>query len=348
MEGLINASPTFKETPINQVFMLGTHDSGTYGSGDYIRDSYARTQSKDITGQLEAGIRYFDFRPYATGDQYKICHGGWISKHRLGIKNEDPERADNAEIFKQIRDFLKTHSKEIVILKFQSFTNFDKNDYGDFVTLIESFFTVNNKCMLVIPQSGNYRDQINGLKIKDLTQQRVIVMFDDKDVPSSSSFIWTKVFRFKPKSVDQSTGKLALPTDNKYVLWDPYWDDEDSGLADDNKPLHDWWGWHSRNIGNWNRNGLFVLQSHMQSLPGDVSHPFHGYFNLSELVAAKNYYMNVDSNQKVLENNARNMEHYVNWFLQGNHAFIVTFDYIEYGHLMAKLIQAYKTKLAIP
>lgn len=183
MEGLLGASPSFKSTPINQVFMLGTHDSGTYGSGDNIRDSYARTQSKDIKGQLEAGIRYFDFRPYSSGDQYKICHGGWISKHRLGIKNEDPDHGEDPEIFKQIRDFLKTYTKEVVILKFQSFTNFGHNDYGDFVTLIESFFTVANTCMLVRPSGSNHRDQLNGLKLEDMTVQRVIVIFDEENVP---------------------------------------------------------------------------------------------------------------------------------------------------------------------
>lgn len=348
MEGLLKASASFKSTPINQVFMLGTHDSGTYGSGDYIRDSYARTQSKDIKGQLEAGIRYFDFRPYASGDQYKICHGGWISKHRLGIKSEDPEMADKDEIFKQIRNFLKTYTQEVVVLKFQSFTNFGYDDYGDFVTLIESFFTVDDICMLVRPSGSNHRDQLNGLKLENMTVQRVIVIFDEENVPTNTPEIWTKVFKFKTKSVDQNTGKLTLPTTNDYALWDPYWDDEDSNLANDNKPLTDWWTWHTRNVDRWNRNGLFVLQSHMQSLPGDVGHSFYGYFNLSELVAAKNYYMNVDSQGKTLENNSRNMHYYVNMYLEGKPMNVVSFDYIEYGNLMGQLIQAYKTKLAIP
>lgn len=57
-----------------RISVPGTHDSGTAGVRFPMRH-YARTQSMDLTGQWDAGIRFFDLRPKLTGGRLDIYHG---------------------------------------------------------------------------------------------------------------------------------------------------------------------------------------------------------------------------------------------------------------------------------
>ena len=52
----------------------GTHDSGTSGVWFPMRH-YARTQTLDLAGQWDAGIRFFDLRPKLEDGTLKIYHG---------------------------------------------------------------------------------------------------------------------------------------------------------------------------------------------------------------------------------------------------------------------------------
>ena len=57
-----------------RVSIPGTHDSGTAGVRFPMRH-YACTQTMDLSGQWDAGIRFFDLRPKLDGDRLKIYHG---------------------------------------------------------------------------------------------------------------------------------------------------------------------------------------------------------------------------------------------------------------------------------
>lgn len=57
-----------------KVSIPGTHDSGTAGVRFPMRH-YARTQSLDLSGQWDAGIRFFDLRPRLNGDKLEVYHG---------------------------------------------------------------------------------------------------------------------------------------------------------------------------------------------------------------------------------------------------------------------------------
>ncbi len=60
------------DTPLNQVVLPGTHDSGTR----YVQlGFFSKCQSKGIGGQLEAGYRYLDIRLAVDGDGLKLMHG---------------------------------------------------------------------------------------------------------------------------------------------------------------------------------------------------------------------------------------------------------------------------------
>ena len=60
--------------PVCRVSIPGTHDSGTAGVRMPMRH-YARTQSMDLAGQWDVGIRFFDLRPRLDGNELKIYHG---------------------------------------------------------------------------------------------------------------------------------------------------------------------------------------------------------------------------------------------------------------------------------
>lgn len=60
--------------PVCKVSIPGTHDSGTAGVRFPMRH-YARTQILDLSGQWDAGIRFFDLRPRPEDGTIKIYHG---------------------------------------------------------------------------------------------------------------------------------------------------------------------------------------------------------------------------------------------------------------------------------
>ena len=57
-----------------RVSIPGTHDSGSAGVR-FPMKHYARTQTMDLAGQWDAGIRFFDLRPRLEGGILRIYHG---------------------------------------------------------------------------------------------------------------------------------------------------------------------------------------------------------------------------------------------------------------------------------
>ena len=79
-----------------KMLKIATHNSGTgEPSKNWIHrlfTPFSKCQDKTITEQLEAGVRYFDFR---VNKNLMLCHGLWVSKtsldEALKILNEFPE-----------------------------------------------------------------------------------------------------------------------------------------------------------------------------------------------------------------------------------------------------------------
>jgi hypothetical protein len=66
---------------------IATHDSATgesgYGIFSWLFTPFARTQSKTIKEQIEAGCRLFDIRIRKTKRGWICCHGTWETKKTL-------------------------------------------------------------------------------------------------------------------------------------------------------------------------------------------------------------------------------------------------------------------------
>lgn len=128
-------SDKIKDKSINQIFIPGTHDSGTYTispkslpapdhkyyflNNNTYRAGWSRTQNTDITAQLNNGIRYFDLRlcgDSTTIDSIYACH----SLQGENLKN----------IITDVKTFLQQegHKHEIIILDINHWYNKTEND----------------------------------------------------------------------------------------------------------------------------------------------------------------------------------------------------------------------------
>lgn len=124
------------DIPLNCLAIPGSHDSFTYyldkGSGvtsnepvairtlshfgpvaKHVIYNWSVTQTLSVADQLLAGIRYFDIR-LATRPR---CAGLFCVHGLYGLKIDD--------VLAEIDSFLESHEKEVVLLDFKSFCDFD-------------------------------------------------------------------------------------------------------------------------------------------------------------------------------------------------------------------------------
>lgn len=110
---------------------IATHDSATGERGEgilsWLVTPFAKTQSKTIKEQYEAGCRMFDIRVKLIGNEWKCAHGCWHTQRTATsileeINNFKDEcyvaltyegNADKAEQFKEYVEGLKTIFKRI-------------------------------------------------------------------------------------------------------------------------------------------------------------------------------------------------------------------------------------------
>lgn len=333
MGDLLTIHPVFGDFKINNVLLPGSHDSGTFRVGAaHEGDHTARTQSLTFLEQLELGARYFDLRVKLKNSVYYPYHGLWMSDNDLCKKGDNPDHANTKYHFKQMRDFLQQHPKEIIVLKFQDFLDFtEDDDYYDFIGLLKSYFTFPG-CQLVTLPHGTAaeidRQTVNSLLD---AHKRVFVFFDTRNVPNHRK-VWDFAFQYLPTLKDRD-----------YGLWDPYWREKAEDIGDDNIDLNiRWWPFHEGNLNTWNSKGLLVLQSHMQQLPSKES---DAYFNIAEQVAAATYHMEKDPQGHYIHNNARNIQEYIKWYNAGKKLNIITFDFIQHGSVCDAIVKNYMSRL---
>jgi hypothetical protein len=136
---------------LNEIVFAGSHDAGISGGG-----SNAKTQSLDILGQAQAGVRFFDVRVAAKSgpDQGQGKEAELKTFHAPGLKTEnksrfvtDLNRQSNLQVSKlkgetfgsvwgqgltsvlqNARDFVTSgqYSSEFLILKFDKSTNWTR------------------------------------------------------------------------------------------------------------------------------------------------------------------------------------------------------------------------------
>lgn len=122
----------FRERPLRQITLPGTHDSGCYRD-QRISNIYSATQTQDIFQQLAGGIRYFDLRPAAYGDaEFWTYHGQLYWGGQL--TGADGILAQVAAFI----DGLAPTDRELVILNFSHFHKFSSLLHGNLVGVIQA------------------------------------------------------------------------------------------------------------------------------------------------------------------------------------------------------------------
>ena len=172
------------DRPIKDIFMPGTHDSGTGNmselyaiiSNDGKTTSLAKiitkklipwckTQDYIIIDQLKMGVRFLDFRPSLEDDgRFYLTHG---------LRGEDLEK-----VLKDIVGFCKKHPKELVIIKIKGFRDADKYDrYNSMlIEILQKYLS-----SLVLHRS-NLKTPLPLTKLSDILakQKNIIIIFDTR------------------------------------------------------------------------------------------------------------------------------------------------------------------------
>ncbi|MDB5229068.1 MAG: hypothetical protein JWN78_3261 [Bacteroidota bacterium] len=117
------------QASLYDIAVPGSHDAGTYVLNECFGGNTCNTQTqfKNITEQLNAGLRIFDIRPVLYNNKY-------YTQHATGDYGCKGDLLSN--MFTQLRDFLDQHN-EFVILEFGHFNNTSYNDPG-FSSLINN------------------------------------------------------------------------------------------------------------------------------------------------------------------------------------------------------------------
>lgn len=134
--------------PLNQLAIPGSHDSGAYyldpdtpispGQPAYIRRygkilksiiiNWSLTQSYSISRQLNNGVRYFDMRPgyLESKNDFLFVHG--VYGHTI------------SDLLNEMRAFLLSNPREVVIIDFNHFYSFTKDLHHRFIGNVLSTF----------------------------------------------------------------------------------------------------------------------------------------------------------------------------------------------------------------
>lgn len=145
------------DKPLKNICITGSHDSGmsVYTSGTaFSHDCNTLTQSKNLQGQLNLGIRYFDVRPVISAGQYYTGHYGHIDQ----ISSWQGANGQSIESIVSDVNAFTAHNDELVILNlshtlntdlgnnsYRAFTQAEWSGLFDLLAGINNLFITNNQ-----------------------------------------------------------------------------------------------------------------------------------------------------------------------------------------------------------
>lgn len=145
------------ETYLHQVVIPGSHDAGSSGM-----NWLGETQNYSIKEQLEIGVRYFDLRVNDNNGKLVIYHS---------IINGQ----EFIPILEDIKEFIKNHPSEILLLDFQHFKNGSEDEVFELVTN----YLYNDNLLVVNEKNISDLEFITTLKVKD-ARGKCIVFWGDR------------------------------------------------------------------------------------------------------------------------------------------------------------------------
>ncbi|MFE9258385.1 phosphatidylinositol-specific phospholipase C [Streptomyces sp. NPDC006879] len=107
-------------TPLQQLTIPGTHDSGARYDGLYVA-----CQNQSITEQLNGGIRFLDIRCRVTGGSLAIHHGSFYQRQMFG------------DVLLACWDFLSAHPAETVLMRVRQ--EYSTNSDAEFRAIFDDY-----------------------------------------------------------------------------------------------------------------------------------------------------------------------------------------------------------------
>lgn len=98
-----------RDLTLTELTLPGAHDAASFGAGQFLAQSWVQTQYLNLRQQLEQGIRALDLRLAKTDDKaepFQFVHGWFQTNLSL------------TDGLRQISDFMRDHTREVVILDF--------------------------------------------------------------------------------------------------------------------------------------------------------------------------------------------------------------------------------------
>lgn len=145
------------ETYLHNIAIPGSHDAGTSGM-----NWLGETQQYSIKEQLELGVRYFDLRVNDNNGKLVIYHS---------IINGQ----EFIPILEDIKEFIKNHPSEVLLLDFQHFKNGSEDEVYELVTT----YLYNDNLLVVNEKNISDLEFITTLRLKE-ARGKCIVFWGDR------------------------------------------------------------------------------------------------------------------------------------------------------------------------
>ncbi len=209
-----NLLPLIGNKTLGQIVMPATHDAGM-SQGGFSFSTGGKTQDREILGQLEGGVRYFDLRPeYDDSDYYTYHQYSYVKGQKID------------DILNDVYTFMsEKQTNELVILKFSHWGNFSgANIYSDFADKIYDKL----KDYLYYPPTTTPPTPASSVKfgtftLNDLVSKggKVLVICDN-DYAINYEKAGIYVYRDGILNCDNEPNRSTNPTQGNLVVFDCY------------------------------------------------------------------------------------------------------------------------------
>lgn len=233
------------ETKITAINIPGTHDSATANAD---ANAVSKTQSLSITGQLYAGVRYFDIRLKKSGNQFYSVHSVVYNRKDVGLFGEKLTADD---IIADFKAFLEKNPGETVLMLLKeensgSGTDFYTGFYEKYIAAEPGLWYVRNDH---IPTLDECRGKIvvlryNLVDTETFDNTNSGISFDGYPYVTSyktDDFVFTQVYMTTPtdETKEEPSSYAGLYVQDSFRLApDKKWTAVSSFLSEEHKP---WW-----------------------------------------------------------------------------------------------------------
>lgn len=176
----------FFNLPLNMVSLPASHDAGTSVATkctSLASTAQTQTQTLDIGGQLNAGIRYFDLRPCVWDIHANNGSNDFYFGHFTSAESGQGCLGQNmVQALQQVAWFIKTNTQEVVILKFSHYVD---NNYNSLPANLQLLMieTIQKQLGKALMYTASMGERVNATTLNTIVQssRRVICIFDQLD-----------------------------------------------------------------------------------------------------------------------------------------------------------------------